>query len=65
MKEGVKLKTFPILRDLWTYVFYRHYIGLDIKGANVPIPRAELIAMVESSESSRLKLFKAVEVTFN
>lgn len=41
---------------------FRHYIGLDVKGAEVPMLRSDLIAMVETCESSRIKLFKSVEV---
>ncbi|KAL8601219.1 hypothetical protein ACOMHN_003025 [Nucella lapillus] len=45
----------------WLSEKFRHYIRLDVKGAEVPVFRSDLITMVDTSESARLKLFKNVE----
>ncbi|XP_013381684.1 uncharacterized protein LOC106152590 isoform X2 [Lingula anatina] len=39
----------------------RTFIAKDIRGPEVPVPRAELTRMVETIESSRIKLFKNTE----
>ncbi|XP_076444239.1 uncharacterized protein LOC143282473 [Babylonia areolata] len=45
----------------WLSEKFRFYIGMDVRGAEVPVPRSELITMVDTSESARIKLFKNIE----
>ncbi|RUS82237.1 hypothetical protein EGW08_010013, partial [Elysia chlorotica] len=45
----------------WLADKLRSFIAADIKGPMVPIARSDLMAFVESSESARIKLFKAIE----
>ncbi|ESO94455.1 hypothetical protein LOTGIDRAFT_232298 [Lottia gigantea] len=45
----------------WLADQLRVYITADVKGINVPVSRAELMAMVEKVESSRIKLAKGIE----
>nr|XP_022329996.1 uncharacterized protein LOC111128586 [Crassostrea virginica]XP_022329997.1 uncharacterized protein LOC111128586 [Crassostrea virginica]XP_022329998.1 uncharacterized protein LOC111128586 [Crassostrea virginica] len=40
---------------------WRYYIGLEIKGPEVSIPRADLTQMVHIAESARIKLYKNLE----
>lgn len=40
---------------------WRYYIGLEIKGPEVNIPRSELTEMVHVAESARIKLYKNLE----
>ncbi|XP_061173048.1 uncharacterized protein LOC133182285 [Saccostrea echinata] len=42
---------------------WRHYIGLEVKGPEVSIPRCELTQMVHVAESARIKLYKNIENT--
>ena len=46
-----------------TSSFFRHYIGVDVRGAEVPVLRSDLMNMVDTSESARIKLFKNIEVS--
>ncbi|GFN92006.1 hypothetical protein PoB_001851200 [Plakobranchus ocellatus] len=45
----------------WLADKLRSYISAEVKGPLVPIARADLMTLVESSESARIKLFKAIE----
>ncbi|KAK7116163.1 uncharacterized protein [Littorina saxatilis] len=45
----------------WLSGKFRHYIGAEVKGAEVPVPRSDLMTMVDTSESARIKLFKNIE----
>ncbi|KAK6188220.1 hypothetical protein SNE40_004448 [Patella caerulea] len=45
----------------WLTDELRSYIAADIKGSNIPVSRAHLMAMVETAESARIKLFKGIE----
>lgn len=40
---------------------WRYYIGLEVKGPEVNIPRSELTEMVHVAESARIKLYKNLE----
>jgi len=42
----------------------RSYVASEIKGPMVSISRSDLTSMIEALESSRIKLFKSVEVCF-
>ena len=60
------LPTFCWCRSIgskWLLLFFRHYIGVDVRGAEVPVLRSDLMTMVDTSESARIKLFKNVEVS--
>ncbi|XP_055956379.1 uncharacterized protein LOC126818094 isoform X2 [Patella vulgata] len=45
----------------WLTDELRSYIAADVKGSNIPVSRAHLMAMVETAESARIKLFKGIE----
>lgn len=38
------------------------FISLDIAGPDVPVPRSKLMEIVEKLESTRIKLYKNIEV---
>ncbi|XP_071104262.1 uncharacterized protein [Haliotis cracherodii] len=45
----------------WLADSFRSHIAAEVRGTNVPVPRSDLVKMVETAESARIKLFKNIQ----
>ncbi|XP_067666732.1 uncharacterized protein [Haliotis asinina] len=45
----------------WLADSFRSHIAAEVKGSTVPVSRSDLVKMVETAESARIKLFKNIQ----